>query len=314
MLCYRGIASLDSGLVYPVILENGMTMINHIPFGLRIEDQAFFDVADVPKGRQCGCICPSCEMPLIARQGKANRWHFAHASRNVDEVDKECWYSFFVSVRQMAKQILETRIPIMLPGWYERLTEFKGERVFRGNVIITHASEIILDNVKKESFIEEVMVDILGEVNGYPFVIYFTHPDRPLPSELYSPSQKNCGILEIKLNETSQLFLRKNVTGVKFIDELKVFLQRNDSAKNWIYHPRKNKASNQAKAQLKRQVENYRPSVVHNKKKEKYHLSFHEGNKTQNYLCTICRIRWTIFAIEKPVCPGCKNHLYAMKI
>lgn len=93
-------------------------MINHIPFGLRIEDQAFVDVADVPKGTQCGCIGPSCKMPLIARQGQANRWHFTHASRNVDSVDKECWYLFFVSVRQMSKQLLGAQIPNKLPGWY----------------------------------------------------------------------------------------------------------------------------------------------------------------------------------------------------
>lgn len=67
-----------------------MLLINRIPFGLRLVDQQFVDVADVPKGKQCGCICPSSRIPLIAQQGKVNRWHFAHASRNVDEVNKEC--------------------------------------------------------------------------------------------------------------------------------------------------------------------------------------------------------------------------------
>jgi len=43
-----------------------MALINHIPFGLRSEDQQYVDVADVPKGKQCGCICPSCVMYLIS--------------------------------------------------------------------------------------------------------------------------------------------------------------------------------------------------------------------------------------------------------
>lgn len=34
-----------------------MKMENHIPFGLRIEDHAFIDIVDVPKEKQCGCIC-----------------------------------------------------------------------------------------------------------------------------------------------------------------------------------------------------------------------------------------------------------------
>lgn len=35
-------------------------------------------VGDVPKGAACGCVCPTCSSPLVARQGQENEWHFAH--------------------------------------------------------------------------------------------------------------------------------------------------------------------------------------------------------------------------------------------
>lgn len=81
--------------------------LNHIPFGLRESDGAIIDVYAVQRGRGCGCICPSCQTPLIARQGEEKVWHFAHASRNVyDRTAQECDFSFYVSVRFMARQLI----------------------------------------------------------------------------------------------------------------------------------------------------------------------------------------------------------------
>ncbi|HGG6428060.1 TPA: hypothetical protein ACJG67_004667 [Salmonella enterica subsp. enterica serovar Kottbus] len=65
-----------------------MDFINRIPFGLKKKDQMYVDVADVPKGKNCGCLYPSCHIPLIARQGNVNRWHFAHASRTVVQLEE----------------------------------------------------------------------------------------------------------------------------------------------------------------------------------------------------------------------------------
>lgn len=35
-------------------------------------------VGDVPRGAACGCVCPTCSSPLVAKQGEKNSWHFAH--------------------------------------------------------------------------------------------------------------------------------------------------------------------------------------------------------------------------------------------
>ena len=35
-------------------------------------------VGEVGRGADCGCLCPECASPLVARQGASNEWHFAH--------------------------------------------------------------------------------------------------------------------------------------------------------------------------------------------------------------------------------------------
>ena len=37
-------------------------------------------VGEVAKGGDCGCFCPSCRSPLVAKKGRINEWHFAHES------------------------------------------------------------------------------------------------------------------------------------------------------------------------------------------------------------------------------------------
>ncbi len=35
-------------------------------------------IGEVERGAECGCHCPACGSQLVARQGMANDWHFAH--------------------------------------------------------------------------------------------------------------------------------------------------------------------------------------------------------------------------------------------
>lgn len=39
-------------------------------------------IGDVPRGAACGCFCPACGCPLVAKQGDEVQWHFAHEGSN----------------------------------------------------------------------------------------------------------------------------------------------------------------------------------------------------------------------------------------
>lgn len=89
-----------------------------IPFGLDIESEELIDVVNVKRWNACGCICPSCKTPLVARQGHKKAWHFAHRSQKVhNETRKECEYSFAVSVRLMIRQLSNHELKFRTPRY-----------------------------------------------------------------------------------------------------------------------------------------------------------------------------------------------------
>ena len=72
-----------------------------VPFGFHKETNRFIGIDEAKNGLMCGCVCPECRMRLKARQGKIEH-HFAHH----DTAEVECNYSYWVSIRSMAKQII----------------------------------------------------------------------------------------------------------------------------------------------------------------------------------------------------------------
>ena len=84
-----------------------------VPFGLR--DDRFLFVNEVPSGIGCGCVCPECGAPLIARnrdfEGRQRARHFQHA------VPTACPGGWETAVHRMAKTVLAGADSVMLPEW-----------------------------------------------------------------------------------------------------------------------------------------------------------------------------------------------------
>ena len=311
-----------------------MMMLQHVPFGLRTKDSAFVDVADVARGKKCACICPSCHTPLIARQGEEKQWHFAHASRKVEGTDKECDFSFFVSVRMMARQVIETGITLDLPEYKcDTSQEAKG-KLFKETFVVTKQTTISLENVQKESSFEGCLVDVIGGIKGFSFVIYFTHPNRHLPIELQNPNHKQSGILEIKLDDTHRLFVDDKKSDIRQIDKLKAFLQHDLESKAWVFHPRKEQLERDANERVKIQIEQYTP-ILHSQPTQTQHVHDDRFNnrydaywfsqtkvappapvleRTATFECIMCNCTWQEKLPGQPKCPKCKSHLYASEI
>lgn len=190
--------------------KEGKTIeLSLIPFGLREENGEFVDVADVPRGKRCRCICPSCKTPLIARQGNVKEWHFAHASRSVySKTEKECSFSFYVSVRMMARQVVREQLEIIVPAYEDTISEYIEEydEYISVPFTITEQQKVSLTNVSVEKIFMEIPVDIVGKVGDFSFVIYFYHPGREIPEILYNPVGKKCGIVSISLESTAKFF------------------------------------------------------------------------------------------------------------
>lgn len=80
-----------------------------LPFGLRSEDRKYVDVRAVDTGKKCGCICPVCEQPLVAKNRATNVRvaHFAHAA--------DCIAAYETVIHETAKQIIRELGYVWLP-------------------------------------------------------------------------------------------------------------------------------------------------------------------------------------------------------
>jgi hypothetical protein len=293
-------------------------MYEHIPFGLK--GGMLVDVHDVPRGAKCQCICPSCKTPLVARHGNVKQWHFAHASRAVHETTKrQCDYSFYVSVRLMSRQVFDVEaISIDLPEYTITLKD-------RGNFrkcTITPQRSITLDNIVIEKNIKGIPVDVVAQISGYPFAIYFIHQGRSLPCELYN--QNNMGVITIDLTETRQLFKARQ----SYLSLLQEYIKKTLCHKQWIFHPRevveKNKAMTNlsklpAKAQerqrSKYQRQSYRSPIVFPAVTPQAALSvLCQDDVLTAFQCQRCESKWEANRRTGKTCERCQTHIYSIEI
>lgn len=66
-------------------------------------------IGEVERGAACGCRCPECNSPLIAKQGNEKEWHFAHEG---GRERPECHAGAMNMLRRLAIEHLATRGPV----------------------------------------------------------------------------------------------------------------------------------------------------------------------------------------------------------
>lgn len=212
--------------------------LNHISFGLRERDEAIVDVYAVQRGRACGCICPSCRTPLIARPGEEKACHFAHASRNVyDRTVQECDFSFYVSVRLMARQLIGSKLTLALPEYRDRVSRYVGvlHETRELDYVITAGKAIQLEQVEVETRFAKAAVDLKGRVGDFEFVVYLAHPGRLVPRELEALEGVKAGVIAIDLRSLAGVFAQLTGGERTYSDALADFLRNDLASKRWVY-------------------------------------------------------------------------------
>jgi len=301
-----------------------MSDFNKIPFGLREKDQQFVDVYDVPNGKQCGCICPSCHTPLEARQGDVNVWHFAHASKKVyKKTANECEYSFYLSIRLMARQLLGNQIELGLPAYKDSIIYCSGVFKYRQykEFLVTPEKVITVENILVEQTFSGVAVDIIGKIGQFDFVIYFSHPGRDVPRELLHPDNEHCGIIEVKLDALSERFMFAKVNNQKYDSILSDFLTNDKTSKCCIFHPRYAIKKEQAIKELESSENvnvingNNKAIFTNQASKEPYDNILHvTNNRIVKYKCVLCNFEWEGYEAGGNICSKCNSHLYSRVI
>jgi hypothetical protein len=253
--------------------------LNKIPFGLRETDQQYVDIADVNNGKKCGCICPSCKMPLQAKQGRTNQWHFAHSSRGTSNLTQnQCEFSFWVSVLSMAKEIIRQGGTLTVPSY----TKYLGY----DEIVISDKKTVDLTDPE----IEKSCFDILCNFGKYSIGIYFTSPEKKYRQTHLS--DKNTGILEISISNAFKTFFSKDRSS-DYKSILSEIIFKDIGNKHWIYHPK-------IESYNRRYGERLKDKPPHD---ESAILSGMAHKKPSYYQCQHCKIKWR--GIQE--CPDCHN-------
>lgn len=82
-----------------------------VPFGLR--DGRMWRPRQVAPGLACGCVCPACQAPLVARatDSEYRRPHFAHMAQT------DCRAGYETALHRKAKELLAEHAHLLLPAW-----------------------------------------------------------------------------------------------------------------------------------------------------------------------------------------------------
>jgi hypothetical protein len=291
-----------------------MNELSLIPFGFRLSDKQFVDVSEVERGRKCNCICPSCNTPLIARQGEINKWCFAHVSKGVSkETKNECEYSFWLSVTSMAKQVIKSAVSINLPSLVMYTSDAKKVR-------ITEQQEVQLNDVKIEKKVSSVSVDAILKIGGYDIIIFFTTPHKVTDNSIINAiGSDRIGVLEISLSDAYQWLFGCNNQG-KHTQAIELNILTNINCKKWLHHPRKLIIEKKDNIELyskrpiimEKQLHYPRKPFVENHNINSRYIVPLESHYVEHkqYKCVICHHNW--FGTNE--CINCKTHIYSTEV
>jgi hypothetical protein len=296
-----------------------------IPFGLDTESGQLVDVGNVKRGNACGCTCPSCNTPLVARHGNEKEWHFAHRSQKIhNETRKECEFSFAVSVRLMIRQLSNDGLKFRTPRFECSLPAYSEYSYdsYDFRYLVTEESLLVMKEVQVGAHFCGVTVDVLGLVEGVPFVVFVTYKERSLPSELKNPSITKCGVVELNVTAVPKLF--KEEGNGQYKEVLRRYIEDETEGKAWAYHPREQRLREAAIAkrqswllQEKSQSRTHIPHQRHYQNTAKPTASIssteHYRRVEQiigNYTCVKCKSTWKG---SSRICKKCDTHLFTIE-
>lgn len=181
-----------------------------------VKDGATIKIEDVESGLKCGCVCPACGEPLVAKKGKKMMHHFAHHAGH------NCEYGYESSLHLAAKEILSHAKRMTLPAVYVSFPES-----YKMAELVYEAQEIQIERVELERRFGDVIPDVVVYASGKPFFIeiYVTHCIDD--EKLAKLKKADISTIEINLSQKS------SITSVQELEEL---LLGEIEEKKWKYN------------------------------------------------------------------------------
>jgi hypothetical protein len=212
-----------------------------IPFGLK--DGVLYEPRQVSNGNACGCVCPCCKHPLIARQN-AQTPHFAHA------VGDDCKKGFETAVHLATKQLIAGRMELSLPPAVLHYPAGYGKRPSTELLYTYNLKK--LSEVRIEPWLDDFRPDIMVVESGKQMEILVEIAVTHLVDDLKLQKIKKRGIHAIEIN-VSEARAKMDFS------LLNQFLFDVPSHGRWLYHPEVERYENEYVAKQKKEWETQHP-------------------------------------------------------
>lgn len=163
-------------------------------------------VADVERGLACGCVCPGCRHPVIARKGDVLRHHFSHTA------SAGCVTALETMVHKFGKQIIADAGMLWVPGYGA-----PDEPIIREMCIVA-------DRVETEKALGIIRPDLLFCKSGRTLAVEILVTHTPEPTKIASFRSLGIAAVEIDLSTVRP-------------EELAPQYVLQNAPRRWLYHP-----------------------------------------------------------------------------
>lgn len=192
-----------------------MATILRVPFGL--DGDKLFEPGQVPNGKACGCVCPACKRPLVAKQ-KSSTPHFAHAP------GEDCAKALETAVHLAAKQLIAERGELRLPA-----VTFFNLWAPKASMDIVCAEQVVkLDFVEVEIWLDNMRPDLLVTIGNEKYLVEIAVTHFVDEAKYQKIQARKIPTIEIDAAR-----LKRNFT----FSALEKLLFTGTYPATWLYHP-----------------------------------------------------------------------------
>lgn len=292
-----------------------------IPFGIYPATGEMIEPEDAKNGRQCGCVCPGCKSPLLARHPKERRAHFAHDSSSPDAditIIQACPFNGPFAIRLMALHIAQSFVGevVCLPDYS---VDVPFECCKSLSVAVTKASEQMITGIESDVSANGHIFDLKFYFGQHSVLLRMKYPGRPLPDITTSELQQfgKTGVIALDL-ESFERSVQPELRDARFSVQVRDFVLRS-GYKEWIYHPKGRRAVDQVKTDhecpLTLLTRRYKESLDETTITRKDRLDISPLQRVvSEYKCMLCNRVWNHKTDFRPQCPnGCAAR-FAVKL
>lgn len=180
-------------------------------------------ISNADSGLKCGCTCPACGEPLVAKKGAKTMHHFAHYTKHF------CEYGYETSLHFASKEILSQCKKMIIP-----CVKVVFADSYKKDEIVSEAREVSIDHVELEKKFNDIVPDIVVYVGKRKFFIeiFVTHPIDEV--KLKRIKSQNVSTIEIDLSKKDKIISAEELADILINDSKEKTWKYNVVADNYL--------------------------------------------------------------------------------